>query len=196
MTATTLPQPARAPVRWLKPLLGLGAVGLICIAAITVLSDPERVDQAMTFIESPFGLVGLFVLSALSSATLILPVPGLLLTAGAAMVANPLLVGVLAGAGQTVGELTGYLAGASGNRLAGDRLSASRMAGWMRRFGPATLFVLALVPNPVFDVAGVVAGALRMPVWQYLLATGAGKVIRNIGVALAAAHGVQLLAGS
>jgi membrane protein YqaA with SNARE-associated domain len=196
MTATTVVQTRGAPALWLKPALGLVLVALIGIAAVVVLSNPVRVEQSVLFVQSPFGLLALFVLSALSSATLILPVPGLLLTVAAATVANPLLVGVVAGLGQSVGELTGYLAGASGNSLAGNRVSSSRMAVWMRRFGPATLFVLALVPNPVFDVAGVVAGALRMPVWQYLLATGSGKVIRNVAIALAATHGLQLLVGT
>jgi membrane protein YqaA with SNARE-associated domain len=196
MCAATLPHPPGRPARLLRPMLGLALVALIGVAAVAILSDETRVREAMLFIDSPFGMVGLFVFSALSSATLILPVPGLLLTAAAATVANPLLVGVLAGLGQAIGELTGYLAGASGNSLAGDRLSSSRLTTWMRRFGPITLFVLALVPNPVFDVTGVVAGALRMPVWQYLVATGSGKVIRNVGVALAAAHGFQLLVAS
>ena len=46
------------------------------------------------------------------------------------------------------------------------------------------VFLLALVPNPVFDVGGVLAGALRMPVFRFLLACWAGKSVRLIAIAL------------
>jgi hypothetical protein len=45
------------------------------------------------------------------------------------------------------------------------------------------VFVLAVVPNPVFDLAGVAAGALRMPVGGYLAAVATGKVIKNVAIA-------------
>ena len=67
------------------------------------------------------------------------------------------------------------------------------MAGWMRRRGGATLFALGLIPNPAFDVAGILAGALRLPVTTFLMATGSGKVLRNVVVAWLAAQGVGLL---
>ncbi len=48
----------------------------------------------------------------------------------------------------------------------------------MRRYGLWVIFVLALIPNPVFDVAGIICGVLRIPVWKFLLAAGAGKVLK------------------
>src|SRR5690606_10324236 len=94
-----------------------------------------------------------------------------------------------------VGELTGYAAGASGTAMTGERLTRSRLASWMRRFGMPTIFVLALVPNPVFDVAGVLAGALRMPLARYLAAAASGKILRNTLLAFATVQGGLLLAG-
>jgi membrane protein YqaA with SNARE-associated domain len=177
-----------------RGLLGLAVVVAIGVAVTVLLGDPARRQQIEAMVQTPVGLVGLFVFSALSSATLLLPVPGMALTVVAASVADPLLVGLLAGAGQAIGELTGYLAGSSGNALLGERLQNSWMARWMRRCGGPTVFVLALVPNPVFDVAGVLAGALKMPVLHYLAAAGAGKVIRNVAIAMAVAHGATLIA--
>ncbi|HEY4690021.1 MAG TPA: VTT domain-containing protein [Anaerolineae bacterium] len=158
-----------------------------------VLGDPSRRTQVEHLIQSPSGLLALFVISAISNATLILPVPGLALTALAATVADPLVVGVVAGAGQTLGEMTGYLAGYSGQSLVEKNPRYARLVGWMRRFGPITIFVLALIPNPLFDVAGIIAGALRMPVWLYALSAGAGKIIKNVGVAYGAARGIEWL---
>jgi hypothetical protein len=62
----------------------------------------------------------------------------------------------------------------------------ARLVGWMRRFGPVTIFVLAVIPNPLFDVTGIIAGALRMPVWL-------GKIVKNIAVAYGAATGIEWL---
>ena len=46
------------------------------------------------------------------------------------------------------------------------------------------VFLLALIPNPVFDVGGMVAGTKQMPVLRFLLAGWAGKAIRLTLLAL------------
>lgn len=172
----------------------VGALGLAVGAAIA-LSHPSARHELELVLDSPYGLAGLFGLSALSTAALIFPVPGMALTVVAASVAPPIVVGVAAGTGQAIGELTGYLAGRSGDELLHARLSSSRFAAWMRRRGMPSVFVLALVPNPAFDVAGAVAGALRMPVVRFLMAAGAGKVLRNVIIALLVSQGSNFLAG-
>lgn len=160
-------------------------------ATILILFDPERRAQVEAMLESPGGLIVLFFLSLLSNATLILPVPGIALTLIAGSIGNPLLVGIVAGAGQALGEMTGYLAGYSGQELIDSSPRYGRMAAWMRRYGALTIFILALIPNPIFDLAGIVAGALRMPWWLYLLSAGAGKIIKNVALAYAASYGID-----
>ncbi len=162
-------------------------------ATILLLFDPVRRAQLEELISSPIGLVVLFFLALISNATLILPVPGIALTALAATAANPLVVGIVAGSGQALGEMTGYLAGYSGQELLDNAPRYERMVNWMRRYGALTIFVLAVIPNPLFDVAGIVAGALRMPWWLYLLSAGAGKIIKNVAIAYAAASGMDWL---
>jgi membrane protein YqaA with SNARE-associated domain len=53
------------------------------------------------------------------------------------------------------------------------------------------LFLLAAIPNPLFDVAGVAAGALRYPVWGFLVAVLVGKLVKFVAVVYACLHGVQ-----
>lgn len=174
-------------------LLTLVIIIVAFVGSFYLFADEQRRAQLESLIASPIGLVVLFVLSLISNATLILPVPGLALTAIAASAGNPLLVGVVAGAGQALGELTGYLAGYSGQDLIDDSPRYARMVDWMQRFGPVTIFVLALIPNPLFDVAGIVAGALRMPLWLYLVSAGLGKIIKNVLIAYGAALGIDWL---
>lgn len=141
-----------------------------------------------------YGYPGLFLINLLASATLILPAPGLALALAAGATMNPYLVGLAVGTGSALGELTGYIAGASGRGMVEGDPNYPRVSGWMAKKGLLVLFVLSIVPNPIFDVAGLVAGAMRIPVWKFLAVTWAGKVIKSTLVALAGAGAMQALA--
>lgn len=181
---------AAGPVRRGRQAIVVAGTLLLVIAAFAVMvwltSDPDRRDIVESLVRSPIGLLVLFGLAALSTATLILPAPGLALTALAGSAGDPLLVGIVAGLGQAVGELTGYAAGWSGQSLLPDNAVTLKLTGWLNRRGMLVIFVLAIIPNPVFDVAGIAAGALRMPLARYLAAAASGKVIKNILVAAGA----------
>lgn len=186
--------PAPSPQRLRLIQIATVAILVIAFAAtIVLLFDAERRAQMEAMIASPTGLVVLFFLSLLSNATLLLPVPGLALTMLAATVADPLAVGLVAGSGQAIGEMTGYLAGYSGQELIDASPRYARLVNWMRRYGALTIFVLALIPNPIFDIAGVIAGALRMPWWLYLVSAGTGKIIKNVALAYGASLGIDWL---
>ncbi|MBK8835391.1 MAG: VTT domain-containing protein [Anaerolineae bacterium] len=53
-----------------------------------------------------------------------------------------------------------------------------RLEGFIRKNGFITVFALAAIPNPLFDIGGMLAGITRMPVWQFILATVIGKSVR------------------
>ena len=55
------------------------------------------------------------------------------------------------------------------------------------------LGVLAALPFPLFDFAGIVAGALRMRVVRFLLAVAVGKSIKYIILILLGASPLQWL---
>ena len=189
---------AGGPTRRGRHAIVVAGALLLVAAAFAVMvwltSDPERRAVVESLVRSPIGLLVLFGLAALSTATLILPAPGLALTALAGSAGDPLVVGVVAGLGQAVGELTGYAAGWSGQSLLPDSTAVRRLTAWLNRRGMLVIFVLAIVPNPIFDVAGIAAGALRMPLIRYLTAAASGKVIKNTIVALGAATFAGLLA--
>ena len=67
------------------------------------------------------------------------------------------------------------------------------VGGLGQALGVVTIFVLALIPNPVFDLGGMAAGTLRFPLWKFLASSIAGKVIKNIGFALAGYYGIEAL---
>ncbi|MDP2743806.1 MAG: hypothetical protein Q8P00_01915 [Dehalococcoidia bacterium] len=68
-----------------------------------------------------------------------------------------------------------------------------RVADWMRHRGGLTLFVMALIPNPLFDLAGLTSGSLRYPLWKYLVYGGSGRLIKYIGFAYAGHFSLRFL---
>lgn len=182
-----MPAPSTRQLR----LVQVGTIVVIIAAVAATFYFRDRVQELKSF-----GYAAIFIVSLVSNATLILPVPGLAVTSVMGAVFPPIPVGIVAGLGQAIGELTGYMAGYSGQTLVDDSPRYQRLVAWMRRYGALAIFVLALIPNPVFDVAGLIAGALRMPVWHYLLAAAAGKIIKNIAVAYLGDLGLGALAGT
>jgi uncharacterized membrane protein YdjX (TVP38/TMEM64 family) len=185
MSETTSPAPQST---WRLRVIQVATILIVIAAMAATLYFRDRVQEL-----KPYGYLAIFIVSLVSNATLILPVPGLAVTSVMGAVFNPILVGIVAGVGQAIGEMTGYMAGYSGHTLIDENPTYTKMAGWMRRYGLLTIFVLAAIPNPVFDVAGIVAGALKMPAWQYLLAAGAGKIIKNIAFAYLGQAGESLM---
>ena len=185
--ATPLPtQPAVKKKRhWLVSVAAvLAAIGIS--VGIVLLRDHIR-DLGF------YGYPGVFLISLIGNATLLLPAPSYAVVFAVGGALNPVAVGIIAGLGAALGELTGYLAGVGGRVVVEERALYHRLEKRMHsRGGVLVIFLLALVPNPAFDIGGIVAGTLRMPVWQFVLAAWAGKSIRFILVAFSG----QYLLGS
>lgn len=127
-----------------------------------------------------YGYPGIFLFNLLANATLILPVPGVLVTSLMSGVFNPFWVAMAAGSGASIGELSGYLAGFSGQRVAARTPIYEKMEGWMKKYGNWAVLVLSFVPNPFFDMAGIIAGALRMNVLKFWAWCLLGKLLKML----------------
>jgi membrane protein YqaA with SNARE-associated domain len=174
-----------------KALPILARVGiLLLVLAITVGIYLLR-DQAKWL--ASLGYVGIFLLSILANATIILPAPGVAFVFGLGAVYNPLLVALAAGVGAAIGELSGYLAGYSGNIVIQRAAGAQKLMWWMKKYGPWTILVLGFIPNPVFDVAGIAAGMLKMPLWKFLVFCMIGKVLKMLLFAYAGSWSIPWL---
>ena len=62
----------------------------------------------------------------------------------------------------------------------------------MGRGGAPPLFVMSTIPNPAFDLVGLPAGAVQMPMRRFFLSVLAGKTIKNMWLAGLASAGVTL----
>jgi uncharacterized membrane protein YdjX (TVP38/TMEM64 family) len=125
-----------------------------------------------------YGYPGIFVLSFMAYATVLLPAPGVAVVFTMGSVFNPVGVALAAGTGAALGELSGYLAGFSGQAVVEKVEVYERLTRWMKKNGSLTVFILAAIPNPFFDLAGVAAGSLKMPVVRFFIFCWMGEVIK------------------
>lgn len=141
----------------------------------------------------PYGYVGLFVVTLISDATVLIPFPGLVVVFIAGGFLNPILIGLTSGLGSALGEMTGYLAGYGGRAVIENRAAYTKLEGWMKRNGTLTIFFLSAIPNPLFDMAGMMAGALRYPLWKFVLVCWAGKAIKFMLIAFAGTWSLDIV---
>jgi len=83
-------------------------LAIILVIGLTVLLYIYR-DQVSQL--GAFGYPGIFLVSMLSNASIILPIPGVLFTSAMGAVFNPWWVSLAAGSGATLGELSGLYGG-------------------------------------------------------------------------------------
>jgi uncharacterized membrane protein YdjX (TVP38/TMEM64 family) len=125
-----------------------------------------------------YGYPGIFVISFMAYATVLLPAPGVAVVFTMGSVFNPVGVALAAGTGAALGELSGYLAGFSGQAVVEKVEVYDRLTRWMKKNGSLTVFLLAAIPNPFFDLAGVAAGSLKMPVVRFFIFCWMGEVVK------------------
>jgi uncharacterized membrane protein YdjX (TVP38/TMEM64 family) len=117
----------------------------------------------------------------LASCTIILPAPGAAVVIAAASIWNPVIVALVSSVGSALGEITSYYAGYLGKKIIIDEQKAAyqKAASWTNRYGMWAVFVVAAIPLVLFDIIGLVAGALRLPLWKFLIACWLGRIPKS-----------------
>ena len=186
----TQPQTFNKPgsSRFLKNVLRLLALFAVVLITLFIYSIRDRVEEF-----AGFGYPGIFLIALLANATILLPAPGVALIYAMGAIFHPLGVGLAAGAGGTIGELSGYLAGFSGQAVVERMDVYNRVKPWVDKHGGWAILVLSAIPNPFFDVAGIAAGIAKMPVPTFLLFTGIGQLIKMTLFALAGHYSISWL---
>ncbi|MEJ5241351.1 MAG: VTT domain-containing protein [Anaerolineales bacterium] len=142
-----------------------------------------------------YGYPGIFLIALMSNATVLLPAPGLAVVFTMGSIFHPWAVALAAASGGTLGELSGYLAGFSGQAVIENVALYRRIQPWVQRYGGWAILVLAAIPNPFFDVVGIAAGILRMPIQNFLLFCWFGQLIKMSLFAYAGAFSLPWVFG-
>ena len=179
----------RGRLKKLVPLLTLLLVIAIMVGIFYFYRHyPDRIAKLRGY-----GYLGAFLISLTLNATVVLPAGNILILAilGATL-PSATVVGLAGGAGAAIGEITGYMAGYSGQAIVKRQRIYARLEGWVKKWGVLTIFLLSIVPL-FFDLAGIAAGVLRFPLWKFLLACWLGRTILYIVIALAGAQGWETM---
>lgn len=163
----------------------LGIKNVLIIVSVVAFSALIIIFSKQIRHLAKYGYLGLFLITLLGNATVIIPVPILapLNILLGSILPSPLLVGLVVGLASSLGELSGYLLGYSGSDLVKSSKVYKKVEEKVQKYGLWTIFFLALIPNPLFDIAGLASGALGIKWWKFLIATIAGKTIRAIAFA-------------
>lgn len=190
LTQVTQPETFNKPrsSRFLTNLLRILALFVVVGITLYVYSIRERVEEF-----AAFGYPGIFLIALLANATILLPAPGIAVIYAMGAIFNPLGVGLAAGSGGTVGELSGYLAGFSGQAVVERSDVYQRIRPWVEKYGGWAILVLSAIPNPFFDIAGIAAGIAKMPLRTFLVFTFVGQLLKMTFFAVAGHYSIAWL---
>ena len=187
------PDPSVNPVKENRKPASAGTTILRILALLAVIGITVYIYSIRDQVEeyAAYGYPGIFLITLMANATVLLPAPGVAVVYAMGGIFNPLGVTLAAGTGGAIGELSGYLAGFSGQAVVENTEVFERVHPWVEKYGSWAIFVLAAIPNPFFDTAGIVAGITKMPVGRFLLACWGGQLIKMAIFAYAGYYSVE-----
>jgi uncharacterized membrane protein YdjX (TVP38/TMEM64 family) len=162
----------------------VGVIGLIVLLFV-YRNQVKKLEE--------YGYLGIFLISIAANATIIIPLPGVAFTTAMGAIFHPTGVAVAAGLGASIGEISGYIAGFSGQGIIENAAMYKKLTTWMKlheNLAYGMIALAAFIPNPAFDLAGMAAGALKLPVWRFLIACAFGKILKMLIFAFAGYYSI------
>lgn len=142
-----------------------------------------------------YSYLGMFLISVIGGATVIIPVPSLALQFTMGAVLHPAIIGAVAGLGTGIGGTFIYLFGRSGRKLFFNADFSiqkydnfimrwlSRLTGWTQNRGSLTVFFMSAMLNPVFFPMAIAIGASRFQLWRFFTMCWAGNTVKSMIIA-------------
>ena len=141
-----------------------------------------------------FGYLGIFLVALVSTSTVVLPIyPLEIIIVLSGAILNPLLIGVLAGAGSALGEMVGYFIGFGGGKILKKKYKKQlkRLERYFKKYRPEiVIFGIATIPIIPFDVVGLFCGIIHFDKKKFFISLFLGKTVRFLMLALAGYYGI------
>jgi membrane protein YqaA with SNARE-associated domain len=163
--------------------LTLAALGIAALLGLNVVFLLIPIDYRAF---GMFAYPGVFVVCFIANATTFVPVPYIPVVMHVSRTADLVwLVVVLGALGSVLGESVAFAVGRAGERVAEESQRWRRLERFLAKpwLAGLSLFVLAVPPNPLFDVAGLAAGALGVRYAVFFIAVFFARIIRLAAVA-------------
>jgi membrane protein YqaA with SNARE-associated domain len=129
--------------------------------------------------------IALFFLSFLASASLFLPMgPMQIAVVFLAVKLDPIISSIISGIASGLGESTGYIFGKEINQI--KKINSNKYLKKLEKLEEKLLkkhkhlavFILSMMPNPIFDFVGLYCGYKKIPYIEYLIITIIGRIVR------------------
>lgn len=146
---------------------------IIAALSVTIFLFREKIGQV-----HDVGYLGLFLLCFLANSTVLLPAPSLMIAASCALIMNPWLVALFAALGSTLGEFVGYAFGTVTEDLSPKFQDFVKKLTSKIHNQTLLVFILAVLPLPLFDVVGIYSGGTKMNLIKFSAACFVGKFIK------------------
>jgi membrane protein YqaA with SNARE-associated domain len=182
----------KSDILLIASITSLAVYFVLSILFLDLASPSIVVYHWMLDLSLVLGYGGAFFVSLVGNATVLFPIPYMIITYILGGVTNtsghfifdPWIVGIMAGLGATLGEMTGYILGYGGGRLI-EESQRNSFSEYIKRHPRATPFViwfLAITPLPD-DVLVLPLGAAKYPWWKVIIPQIIGKSMFMIAVA-------------
>ncbi len=131
-----------------------------------------------------FGLIGLFLINLVSSASLFVSAPAFLTVIAGGNLYPPILVALIASIGAAFGDMISFLFGSSGRKLTKEKLERNPKILFLekhfKKYGALIIFLMALIPNPFFDAIGIFAGVFNYSPLRFFVIILIGRFLRYL----------------
>ena len=128
---------------------------------------------------APVSYLGVFIVCFVANSTVLLPAPSILIVLQYAQILDPLLVAMCGAIGASLGEMVGFLAGTHGRYMVG-RKRIRKLQEVFPNHPYFFVFVFAALPLPLFDVVGLLAGAIHLDTLSFYVSCLSGKLVKML----------------
>lgn len=158
-----------------RKIVEIVLVFLIITLSIAIFCTRDKIENV-----SNLSYLGIYLVCFLANSTVLLPAPSLMIAASCALIMNPFLVAVFAALGSSTGEFVGYAFGTFTKDLS-ERFSiiVSKIASKVHS-QTLLVFILAVLPLPLFDFVGIYSGGTKMNLLKFFVACFIGKFIKTL----------------
>ena len=129
-----------------------------------------------------YGYVGIFLFCLVSNISILIPM-GAAVSVLAGRLYNPLVVGILAALGSILGEILAYNVGSAGTVFMEHARWYETVKYYTTKNGFLTFFAVSSVPTPFFNFGAMMAGAVKYPLLQFLIASFSGNWLQYTALA-------------
>lgn len=156
-----------------RKILEIVFIVVIAALSIVIFLMRDKIGQV-----NDISYFGLFLLCFLANSTVLLPAPSLMIAASCALIMNPFWVALFAALGSTLGEFVGYAFGTVTKDLSPKFQKLLDKLTNKVHNQTLLVFILAVLPLPLFDVVGIYSGGTKMNLIKFAVACFVGKFIK------------------